>query len=310
MVQRIRDEATKPLHVEIEKLRGEVARLTKERDEARAISAATAERVRNETQIATELRKDLADANDRLTSQSRSIEEMHAEMVDLRAKLAAAEQALDDMRKSRDAAREERSKSEDARHRVEKELANANSDAHWAIAYLSGEKVPLFNDFLTRLSRALVERDRRHGFHDLNMRAATAEKERDALRAELDAAQGEMRSLRVTISVLRADLAALKDQRDAQTRSYDRVAAECDALRLASLTWFNAAGEPELLATAEEVTERRKAAAKELAALRSKPRFRTRKVTKADVEDFIAHDGCFYESLRALGFRRRVDGAK
>ena len=96
-----------------------------------------------------------------------------------------------------------------------------------------------------------------------------------------------------------------------------KVRAECDALRLASLTWFNEKGEPELLATAEEVTERRKAAAKELAALRAKPRFRTRPVTEADLDelereynkaDYKANEE--YRAARALGFRRRVEQSK
>lgn len=189
---------------------GEVARLKARAEaaekalaEARAISAATAERVRNETQIATELRKDLADARDRIASKDRSIEVMLAETRALR-------EALD--------------------------------------AERSG--------VATKLHDA--------GFNNVENLVGAYRFER----------------------------------------------AQADALRFSARTWFNEKGEPELLATAEEVTERRKAAAKELAALKSKPRFRTRKVTKADVEDFIAHDGCFYESLRALGFRRRVDGAK
>ena len=63
--------------VRLQKARAEAAE--KELAEARAISAATAERVRNETQIATELRKDLADANG---ARDRLVRELSGERVE------------------------------------------------------------------------------------------------------------------------------------------------------------------------------------------------------------------------------------
>lgn len=47
------------------------------------------------------------------------------------------------------------------------------------------------------------------------------------------------------------------------------LAAERDALRTAARTWYGPGGVPEILATAEEVVERRKAAAQGLDALRA-----------------------------------------
>ena len=84
--------------VRLQKARAEAAE--KELAEARAISAATAERVRNETQIATELRKDLADANG---ARDRLVRELSGERVERDYWKTRAE----DVTKERDALRAE-----------------------------------------------------------------------------------------------------------------------------------------------------------------------------------------------------------
>ena len=109
-----------------------------------------------------------------------------------------------------------------------------------------------------------------------------------------DCARTDVPRLVATIREREAEVARLTAERD-EARAISAATAE----RVRNETQI-----------ATELRNERDALRAELDALKAKPRFRTRKVTKADVEDFIAHDGRFYESLRALGFRRRVDGAK